>query len=259
MKLCGYCGGENHDEATACRGCGTTEFRPAISAASADAANKFVRTEADDPVELQRCRDPESLTQIGQILDAAGIAYQRSSLPPMFDIGKIGAGDDTPVIVSVPRNLYAAARAAMESAFLKTSLPQDHYLLTSTDEELAEIVGQSSEWSAFDVAHARRLIGERGIDSKKVKNQRAQQICRLERGRPAPKLLILFGWVFSVLGGAIGFGIAWSLSYMKEKTPHGDFFTYDEESRAVGRKMLKVAGVVIAVAVVVQLCMLLSR
>jgi len=46
---------------------------------------------------------------------------------------------------------------------------------------------------------------------------------------------------------------------MKEKTPDGEFFTYDEESRAIGRRMLKVAGAVLAAGVVVRLVLLLSR
>jgi hypothetical protein len=46
---------------------------------------------------------------------------------------------------------------------------------------------------------------------------------------------------------------------MKEKTPQGDFFTYDEESRAMGRRMLKVAGAVFAAGVVLRLVSFLSR
>jgi hypothetical protein len=255
MKRCGYCGRENQDEATVCLECGTREFQ-----SPTDIGTEAVEPAADAPVELQRCRDPESLAQITRILDAAGIAYQRSSLPPMFELSKIGAGnDDAEVILSVPRNLYAAARAAMESEYLKISLPENHYLLTSTDDELAEIVGQSSEWSAFDVAHARRLISERGIDLKKVEDKAAEHLNQLRRGRPASKWLIFFGWLSSVLGGVIGLGIAWSLCHMKEKTPHGEFYTYDEKSRAIGKKMLRVAVAVFATVLVLRWSMFFSR
>ena len=123
MKRCGYCGRNNQDEATVCGECGTSEFVPAIPATTTEIASEAAETAADAQVELQRCRDPESLKQITGILDAAGIAYQRSSLPTMFEIGKIGAGDDAQVIVSVPRSLYPAARAAMESAYLEIDLP----------------------------------------------------------------------------------------------------------------------------------------
>jgi hypothetical protein len=259
MKSCAYCGRENLDNATRCCECGTDEFVATISPTTDDIPSQTIETAPDAPVELQRCADSESLERITRILDSVGIAYRSSSLPEIFDIGKIGADEHSPVIISVSRNEYAAARAAMESEHLKIDLPQNHYLLTSTDEELVEIVAQSSEWSAFDVAHARRLIGQRGIDLSKIDEKRAEHLRQVRRGKRASKELIVFGWIFSMLGGLIGLGIAWSLVYMKEKTPHGEFFTYDEESRVIGRTMLKVAGAMLVAGVSVQLVLLLSR
>lgn len=110
----------------------------------------------------------------------------------------------------VPRkNVETAAESPveLESVYLKTDLPENHYLTTSTNEELVEVVAHSSEWSPFDVAHARRLIGERGIDLKKVDQKRAEHLRQLRQGRPASKQLIFFGWVFSLLGGLVGLGI----------------------------------------------------
>lgn len=153
----------------------------------------------------------------------------------------------------------AAARAASETEHLKVDLPENHYLLSSTDEELVEILAQSSEWTGYDVAHARRLVGQRGIDLKKVEDKRAEHIHQLQWGKRASKRLILFGWIFSFLGGLIGVGIAWSLVTMKEKTAYGEFFTYDEESRAIGGRMLKVGGAVLAAGVVLRLALLFSR
>ncbi len=163
------------------------------------------------------------------------------------------------LMVCVPQSLYGAARAALESTYLKIALPEDHYLVASTDEELVEIVGQSSEWGAFDVAHARRLISERGIATIRIEDKRAEYLRQLRLGKRASKKLIFFGWVFLFLGGLIGLGIAWSLCYMKEKTPDGEFFTYDEKSRVVGRMMLTLAAAVIAAAVVLRLSRLLSH
>jgi len=257
MKLCGYCGRENQDESVVCRECGT-KLAIAIPETTPKLASETAALAATGPVELQRSRDPTILKQTTELLDTAGIPYQRSALPPIFDIGKIGAGEDAEVVVSVPRNQYAAARTAMESAvYLKEDLPDSHYLVTSTDEELIEVVAHSSEWSPFDVAHARRLIVERGIDTKKIEDKRAERLRQLRSGKPASKELILFGWVFSVLGGLIGLGIAWSLCHMKEKTPDGEFFCYDEKSRAIGKKMLAVAIAVLVAAVLLRLYLIL--
>ncbi len=46
---------------------------------------------------------------------------------------------------------------------------------------------------------------------------------------------------------------------MKEKTPYGEFFTYDEKSRSIGGRMPKVAGTVLAAAVVLRMALFLSR
>ena len=94
MKMCEYCGRENQDEAAVCHECGTSEFVATIPLTPTDVASESVEREADAPVELQRCRDPESVAQIARILDAAGIAYKRLSPSPMFDISKIGVGED---------------------------------------------------------------------------------------------------------------------------------------------------------------------
>ena len=168
---------------------------------------------------------------------------------------------ETPVSTSVElvedRDVIRSAERARE--YLTTDLPADHYLLTSTDQELIEILAHPTDWCGFDVAHARRLIVQRGIDLKKVEEQKAEHLHQLRRGRRASTKLIVFGWVFSFLGGLIGLGIAWSLVSMKDKTPQGEFFTYDEKSRAIGRRMLKVAGAIIAIEVFLRLVQLLSH
>ena len=40
---------------------------------------------------------------------------------------------------------------------------------------------------------------------------------------------------------------------MKEKTPEGDFFTYDEESRERGRPMFQVACLMAAIVILVRI------
>lgn len=163
----------------------------------------------------------------------------------------------TPVELVTDRD--GVSRAEREREYLKSDLPVDHYLLTSTDEELVEILAHPSNWCGFDVAHARRLVMQRGIDFKKVDEKKAEHVQQLRRGRRASRKLIVFGWVFSVLGGLIGLGIAWSLVSMKEKTPYGEFFTYDERSRAIGRTMLKVAAAMTAIGLFLRVVSWSSR
>jgi hypothetical protein len=204
-------------------------------------------------LELSRCRDGESVEDTKSVLDAAGIAYRLASTAPCFDLSSIGTGSDPEVIISVRSVDYEAARTAMEEDFLKVDLPDDHYLLTSSDHELAEILGKPSEWSPFDVAHARRLALERGVDLEQIESQKRHRLEKLKRGKPASRKLLLAGWIFSALGGFFGVGIAWSICYMKEKTPEGEFYTYDARSRDIGKGMLFFSILVLCLAALVKL------
>jgi len=206
-----------------------------------------------DLVELSRCRDGESVSETTDILDSANISYRVGSTASNFDITSIGTGSNPEVIISVRRADYNAARSAMEEEYLKTNLPDDHYLSTSSDDELADILGKPEEWSSFDVAHARKIAKDRGIDESLIQLKKSQRMEQLQRGKPVSKTLLLVGWFFSLIGGLIGIGIAWSICFMKEKTPEGDFFTYDVESRERGRPMFQVACLMATIVILVRI------
>jgi hypothetical protein len=186
--------------------------------------------------------------------------FEEPTSPPKREL--VDVAIETPVddvAIKPAADPSAVSRAEREREYLKTDLPADHYLLMSTEQELVEILARPNEWCGFDVAHARRLVLQRGIDLKRVEEKKAEHIRQLRRGRRASRKFIVCGWVFSVLGGLIGFGIAWSLVFMKEKTPYGEFFTYDDKSRAIGRTMLKLAGTMIAIGVILRLVSSMSQ
>ena len=207
----------------------------------------------EDLIEFFRSQDPGALKHVISVLDDAGIAHQVITEEGGFDISSVGSGEDFEAFITIRTSDHSAARKGLEADSLESELPADHHLLSSSDDELIEVVTHASEWSAFDVAHARRLLTERGVDLTKLEEERDQRIARLKKGKPAPKALILFGWVFSILGGLIGLAIAWSLSNTKDKTPDGEFHRYDETSRKTGEVMTKVAVLMLVVAIIIRL------
>ena len=209
-------------------------------------------------VELLRCRDGGILEETRLILDKAGVPYRFGSTETSFDITSIGTTQNVDVIVTVGRDHYQAARDAMEAEYLNADLPDDHFLLSASDHEIAEILGKPEEWSAFDVAHARRIARNRGVDEIEVVKQREERLERLKRGKPASKTLLFFGWMFSLVGGFIGLGIAWSICYMKERVPEGEFFTHDEKSREKGKLMMVVACIMIALGTILRFTIVLQ-
>ena len=207
----------------------------------------------DTSIELQRCRDSDQVQEVTDILKSSCIPYELKSTALNFDLSSIGSGSNAEVVIRVPAEVYDEARQALESEYINVALPDDHYLLSSTDDEIIEIVGNASDWNAFDVAHARKIMVERNLDAGDVDIQKSLSLARLKEGKKAPFKLIAMGWIFTALGGLIGLGIAWSLCTMKEKTPHGEFYTYDEASRKIGKDMGGVAFIVSVITIFMRL------
>jgi len=206
----------------------------------------------EDLVEFFRSKDRSSLKHVIAVLDEASIAHQVITEEEGFDISSVGSGDDFEAFITLQSSDHDTARAALEADSLEVDLPFDHHLLKSSDEELIEVITHASEWSAFDVAHARRLLTERGVDITKLEADRAKRVAKLKKGIPAPKALILIGWIFSLLGGLLGLAVAWFLTQTKDKTLDGQYHRYDQATRQTGEIMFKVAAAVFTLALVVR-------
>ena len=204
----------------------------------------------EELVELFRSQDSEALKHVVGVLDDAGISYHLIADEGGFDIGSIGSEESSETVINIVASGYEAARGVLETDALKTDLPKGYHLFNSSDEELIEVMTHASEWSAFDTAHARKLLGERGVDLAKIEEEKAGRVAKLKQGSPASKAFILSGWVFAILGGFIGIAIGHSLKSGKIKVPEGEFLKYDKESREVGGKIFHVGALVAVVLLV---------
>jgi len=201
--------------------------------------------------ELQQCVDEESAAELVGNLNRSEISYSRSEDIPSFDVtslGTTGGSGNAKIIISVPSDQFSKARAAMEVESLKTDLPADHYLHQSSVEDLQDILYSEREWSAFDVAHAKRLLSEQGIETPDPDAIAAGRTAALREGKPASPKLLFIGWFFVFTGGLIGMGIGWSLCSMKEETPEGEFHVYNREAQATGKRMMS-TGVLVIVGI----------
>lgn len=103
------------------------------------------------------------------------------------------------------------------------------------------------------MTHARRLAAQRGVDLELIESRKRQRLDELKRGKPASTGLLCAGWLFSAFGGFVGIGIAWSICFMKEKTPEGEYHTYDARSRDLGKGMLFLGCLILGLAVLLRL------
>lgn len=196
-------------------------------------------------LELQRLRHGGPADDLIRLLDDASIRYWTSSTSPTFDLTSLGAERDAEVIFSVSASDFPRAREVLEQSYLDHPLPGDHHLLTASEDDLIEILAHENEWSAFDVAHARRLARDRGLDLAKVEREREQSLRLKREGKQASRFLTMGGMLCCILAGCgfflfgiAGLGIGWSLVSMRDKTPEGVFPTYDEPSRKSGWVMI---------------------
>lgn len=210
--------------------------------------------------ELLRSTSQEEVASTAELLSAASVPHKVSSSRAGAEITEIGRGAaPREYFITVPEGSFQQAREVLESAYAGTKIPEGHFLHTATDEDLIEVLSSPSEWSAFDVAHARRLARERGIADTVIEAGREVQLAAPAHGRKAPWTLITYGYVSALLSGVnlIGplglFGlvsallVGLALVNYKERTPDGEFYRYDEASRR--------AGIRILVLMVIMFCM----
>ena len=194
---------------------------------------------ASTRIELLRSKSQEEVYATSQILTEAGVPHKVTSNSAGFDITSIGRTDfPSDIILTVAHSDYNHARDVMENVYSETTLPEGHFLISASNEDILDILSSPAEWSAFDVAHAKRIGKERGIDTNDIKSKTKERVIRLHNGKSPSHWLLILGWVTACLGGVIGIGIGYSLAYMKDNSPEGEFYTYDEQSRKIGRRMM---------------------
>ena len=205
-------------------------------------------------VELLRSKSLEELEVVVHLLEEAGIACRVSSVKASNNYTQLGHLDEPDDgVVTVAQADFRAARDVLESAYAKEELPEGHFLRTGSDEDVLAVLAEPDDWSPFDVAHARRLAQERGLDLSQQKAVVEELRKNYEEGVPAPRWLIILGWIMVVvscgtdLGLIFSVGIGYRIGFWKVDRALGGFYLYDEPSRRTG-KVLFYTAIVVGVA-----------
>jgi hypothetical protein len=102
-------------------------------------------------------------------------------------------------------------------------------LRNATDEDLINVLAEPDEWNGFDVARARCVARQRGLNAEAILRER---VAKLSQGIPAPRWMLTVGWLTSFT--ILCLPIAFSLAFKKTATTHGEFYVYDKRSRDHG-------------------------
>ena len=132
----------------------------------------------------------------------------------------------------------------------------DHYLYSFTNDELTDLVSKPDEWSEFDNLLAIKILKERGVNitDQTIKQLNNQRIEQLKQPQSSPTSGIIIGYLFALLGGALGAFIGWYLANSKKTLPNGEqVFSYAEADRAHGKRIFYLSIVVLIVILVTRI------
>ncbi len=125
-------------------------------------------------------------------------------------------------------------------------IPESHYLLEFTDEELYDVVLKHDEWSDYDYLLARKLLEERGkaIDDELMKSLRQQRLADLAKPEDKQTPWIVFGYIAAFVGGIFGIITGYVLWTSRKTLPNGDIvYKYREGDRQQG-KIIMILGII---------------
>jgi len=194
--------------------------------------------------ELLRSKDGNWIKEACYVLHQAGIPFRLSETKVIVDLDSEGqcnlpSGD---CCVLIPSENWDAARHIYQAYVEAYELPELHFLQSATDEDLIDVLAEPDKWQGFDVARARHMARQRGLNVETILRNR---IASLHQGIAASRGMLLAGWLLSPT--LLCLPIALTLAFKKVYTTHGEFHAYDKRSRDHGTCML-----------IAQMCVLMA-
>lgn len=155
---------------------------------------------------------------------------------------------------------FAKAEAILEkdTESILNEVDKDYYLLSFSDEELYDVLLKSDEWNVFDYKLAQKLLIERGknIDSEMLASLKKERLQILAKPEEPQKSWITIGYMFSILGGAIGIIIGYLLWTSKKTLPNGErVYSYNENDRKHGKTIFILGSIIFPLALLVKILM----
>ncbi|NVO30443.1 hypothetical protein [Hymenobacter lapidiphilus] len=179
----------------------------------------------DEFLPYQRFPNATVAQPLLELLHAHDIEAQTRLDQPAFDVSF--AFNETSRYFQVllrPADFVRAQALEQQAAeALTANLPTDYYLFAFSSAELHDIMLRPDEWSALDVALARRLLAERGeaLSPARLEELRQQRLTDLARPEPRQTRGVVAGYALALLGGFFGLLIGWHLYAHGRQLPDG--------------------------------------
>jgi hypothetical protein len=187
--------------------------------------------------------EPSELAEFSQLLNSHKIEFETEdfddSLGSIYGNWPVGKGTTIKVREADFPKVEALLNA--EAANLLDTVDKDYHLFSFTNEELLEIVAKPDEWSAFDYQVAKSILASRGVQlgDEKLRQLKSERLHQLAQPEPSPTVVIVSGYLLSLLGGLLGLFIGWHLARGKKVLPNGQrLFIYRVNDRKHGYRIL---------------------
>lgn len=208
-------------------------------------------------VEIARFHHGDPLALARKALEEAGIPFRCSddSLTP--DVSALGRGANASSILLVPEKQVVAARMALFHAARKevaAAPDEEHFLKSSTDQDLLEMIASPQDWSEYDLALAEHFLRQRNItppdiDFAKLVAAAAPVATTEPSARVGEELppgnkevsgtMLIGGFLFGSMAGIWGFIISLAILLSTEVGPDGrKRYFYSHRSRKWGAVLL---------------------
>ena len=194
---------------------------------------------------------------VGEVLARADIMYKiigtRRDFDPSYAFNEV----DPRVNLLLQPEDFERANEVLKMHYTEqaASVDPEYYLFAFSDKELLEIIRKQDEWGAFDVALAKKILGDRGIpitlEAEIISNQ--QRLVLLSQPEQAPLWMFVIGYASVLAGGFVGFIMGWFLSATKV-LPNGERVpVYQETDRFQGRIIMTLGAVMFFVYIVLAM------
>ncbi|WP_430813860.1 hypothetical protein [Carboxylicivirga sp. RSCT41] len=154
--------------------------------------------------------------------------------------------------IRIPKGQVKLAESILNKGTNSIKVPEGHYFLEFTDDELTEVVKNYYDWNKTDYQYARILLDERGIkySEEKIaefKNASLEELRAPENGKSS---WIIAGFITAFMGGLLGVIMGWNYWTEIKTLPNGEkVHRFNAPTRQKGKLMMIIGLVVIVLAI----------
>jgi hypothetical protein len=191
--------------------------------------------------------DLESAFEITTILTNKGIPFKVEDTSKNFDASFSMNKADKSIMIFLDPKDFEKANSIIDNELVlnKNEINKEHFLYSFSTDELLDVIKNTEEWHPLDVKLAKEILKDRNYNLSDevlhtLKKEKENELKEPEKNDIA---WIIIGYLFSVLGGFIGFFIAYHLMTNKKTLPNGEsIYSYSKSDRLHGRNMLIIAS-----------------